>query len=415
MPHAARGLCTFAAFCLALATGARAQSFPTFSVYNFKGYTGTASSDGALPFGGTLVDRNNPNIVYGTTTQGGEYNGGAIYQMTFNPGALPTDKIIYSFKADPDLGAPTGRLYQDASGALYGGTIAGSKVNNGGIFKLTPPANGTGAWTETILYTFPAAQIIGANFNVSGLVGDGHGHLFGTIFAGRGHVFEINETGHYRSIHDFQGPDGQGPMGPVTIGPDGKLYGSTGYGGQSPCSGFGCGVIFSLARSGPTWNFAELYSFDGGAGGSLTIGHLALDAAGNIYGTNNTIGNHPDGTAFRIAPATPSAPATETVLATFTHEQPVDGIALDAAGNAYGTAQKGYREQIEYVLPATPGGQYGAPITLAALKNNASNETDGLTVTSSSTVVTIDGLVDEAISNQAGNGSVFRISLTKQP
>ena len=51
-------------------------------------------------------------------------------------------------------------------------------------------------------------------------------------------------------LYSFTGGyDGQSPLAPVTIGPDGTLYGTTiggGYTGGNYCVDGGCGVVFNL-------------------------------------------------------------------------------------------------------------------------------------------------------------------------
>ena len=57
--------------------------------------------------------------------------------------------MLYSFTAGSDGGEPLGTLIFDKQGALGGGLYVG-----GTVFKLTPPAKGLTAWTETVLYSF---------------------------------------------------------------------------------------------------------------------------------------------------------------------------------------------------------------------------------------------------------------------
>ena len=49
---------------------------------------------------------------------------------------------------------PYAGLAFDSKGALYGTTYFGGTLGFGTVFKLTPPAPGKTAWTETILYSF---------------------------------------------------------------------------------------------------------------------------------------------------------------------------------------------------------------------------------------------------------------------
>jgi uncharacterized repeat protein (TIGR03803 family) len=46
---------------------------------------------------------------------------------------------------------------------------------------------------------------------------------------------------NYTLLHTFNGQDGAAPVGNLTFGPDGKLYGTTSIGGT-----YGGGVVFQL-------------------------------------------------------------------------------------------------------------------------------------------------------------------------
>lgn len=92
-----------------------------------------------------------------------------------------------------------------------------------------------------------------------------------------------------------------------------------------------------------------LYEFMGGMDGSGPFGALIRDAAGNLYGTTS-LGGDPSctllgtslgcGTVFKL-----DTTGQETVLYTFKGERTVDsrkpGLAMDTAGNLYGTASVG--------------------------------------------------------------------------
>jgi hypothetical protein len=64
----------------------------------------------------------------------------------------------------------------------------------GTVYKLTPPALGLTAWTETVLHNFQASA--GGSKATGGLVGDPRGNLFGATelggtSLGYGTVFDI--------------------------------------------------------------------------------------------------------------------------------------------------------------------------------------------------------------------------------
>lgn len=101
--------------------------------------------------------------------------------------AQPVETVLYSFKGGTDGEFPYAGLIADAQGALYGtteGSIGGGGTlgcpiggNCGTVFKLTPPATGQTAWTETVLYSFTGGTD-GANSNAR-LIADKNGALYG--------------------------------------------------------------------------------------------------------------------------------------------------------------------------------------------------------------------------------------------
>ena len=71
---------------------------------------------------------------------------------------VPKERIIHSFLNDGHDGFyPAGSLISDAAGNLYGATTEGGTCGEycgGTIFELLPQSGG--AWSEQILYSFPA-------------------------------------------------------------------------------------------------------------------------------------------------------------------------------------------------------------------------------------------------------------------
>ena len=111
--------------------------------------------------------------------------------------------VIHDFKGGDDGAIPLAGLIFDAQGralrhdgrrwrrGLFGGSGCGT------VFKLTPPAEGETAWTETVLDRFKV------------------------------------------------GADGQEPNGGLVAGKEGELYGATAQGGGGDCYGSSCGTILS--------------------------------------------------------------------------------------------------------------------------------------------------------------------------
>ncbi|MBA3543311.1 MAG: hypothetical protein H0T83_02565 [Chthoniobacterales bacterium] len=86
-----------------------------------------------------------------------------------------------------------------------------------------------------------------------------------------------------------------------------------------------------------------IYSFTGDAGGEYCDTDVAIDAAGNLYGTSVLGGQFGGGTVWQLSPV--GAGWVHTVLYNFTGGadggEPYKGVTLDAAGNLYGSAVTG--------------------------------------------------------------------------
>jgi uncharacterized repeat protein (TIGR03803 family) len=86
-----------------------------------------------------------------------------------------------------------------------------------------------------------------------------------------------------------------------------------------------------------------IYSFTGDDGGEYCDTDVAVDAAGNLYGTSVLGGDFGGGTVWRLSPVGGSW--VHTVLYSFTGGadggEPYKGVTLDKAGNLYGTAVTG--------------------------------------------------------------------------
>jgi uncharacterized repeat protein (TIGR03803 family) len=262
-------------------------------------------------------------------------------------------------------------LIQDSTGNLYGTTHAGGTNTDandgwggGTVFKLAPPAQPSGTWTETVLYSFcSAANCTDGIWPEAGLTQDAAGNLYGTTYeggantsvngltVGGGTVFKVDTTGNESVLYSFCSvgggncTDGIWPEAGLIQDAAGNLYGTTTEGGANDY-----GTVFKVDTTG---NESVLYSFCSVGGGNCTDGWtpvagLIQDAAGNLYGTTSD-GWGGGGRVFRLTPpAQPSGTWTETVLYSFCSaancadgSRPVAGLIQDAAGNLYGTTYEG--------------------------------------------------------------------------
>ncbi len=147
-------------------------------------------------------------------------------------------------------------------------------------------------------------------------------------------------TAQERVLHSFDGYDGNLPIGNVVFDAAGNLYGVTAQGGQ-----YGYGTVFKLTPGQDgTWTESVLFTFHPYAPNNPQAG-LAIDAAGNLYGTTffGGFGLHVGfGTVFELSPAS-GGKYTEKILYQFSEDEgrPLSQPVFDAAGNMYGTCEAG--------------------------------------------------------------------------
>ncbi len=109
---------------------------------------------------------------------------------------------------------------------LYGATfgIPQSDHDFGNVYQLSPPAQSGGPWVYTNLHSFTSKQDDAAD-PVALTLGPG-GVLYGTAYAGAGSVFVLEPP--VRSGQPWSErllAQTGNSYAPVTIGPDGALYG----------------------------------------------------------------------------------------------------------------------------------------------------------------------------------------------
>lgn len=305
-------------------------------------FTYTALDSGIGPMAGVVMDA--AGNLYGTTWLGGPQGAGVAFELSppAVKGGAWTYSLLYAF-GGAGLSSPEARLALDHAGNLYGTTASGGAGGCaggcGGVFKLSPPAQAGGVWTETDLFDFGGTFEEGGG-STGGVTLDAHGALYGTTYRGSGGqsgtVFRLtppkNGGTHWTHnvLYAFAGfADGADPEAEVVFDKQGNLYGTTVYGGSgSPnCFGSPCGTVFQLmpTPTGP-WPHNVIYSFQGGTDAGYPERALTVDAAGNLHGTTG-FGGDPSctggsgdgcGTVFRLAPPSLQGGSwTETILYRF--------------------------------------------------------------------------------------------------
>lgn len=234
-------------------------------------------TNGGVPYGSLIQGIDGK--LYGLTSVGGS-SGGLTYGTIFSYDiATSTFSKIHEFN-DTDGNRPHGSLIQATDGKLYGTTRLGGSLNEGTIFSFDPVSN----------------------------------------------VF--------MKIHDFDGTNGRRPEGSLTQGIDGRLYGTTRYGGSS--LGFGYGTIFSFDITNNS--FSKIHVFDNTNGAEPTCS-LIQGTDGKFYGMTSLGGQFGNGTIFSY-----DLTSGYSVLENFDGvkgRQPYGSLLQGSDGKFYGMAGQG--------------------------------------------------------------------------
>ncbi len=316
----------------------------------------TGPPDGSEPSASLVLDAH--GNLYGTTVAGGAsgsgcygYGCGVVFRLSPTANGKWAEEVLHSFDGR-DGSAPSADLILDADGNLYGTTSQGGVYGSGTVFELTPSARG--GWKETVLHNFDGKD--GAN-PLAGLIFDAAGNLYGTTYVGGayyfGTAFQLKRGDKNRWTENVlasfnTGSIGYYPSAALVFDKAGNLYGTTA--GNS-------GSAFELnPGANGEWTEMVVHLFCSAYfctdGGNSTAA-LIFDAAGNLYGTASTGGNtgslcgneYGCGTAFRLTLGS-NGEWTETVLHAFNYDGedgtiPEAGLYRDSAGNLYGTTVRG--------------------------------------------------------------------------
>jgi uncharacterized repeat protein (TIGR03803 family) len=148
---------------------------------------------GESPWAGLIFDTY--GNLYGTTEAGGAHNVGTAFELTPGAGGKWKEKVLHTFNGEDrkDGSNPVAGLIFDTAGNVYGTTTWGGPYGWGTVFELTPNANGR--WTEKVLHFFNGDGRKDGGNPYAGLILDAAGNLYGTTTVGganvNGTVFEI--------------------------------------------------------------------------------------------------------------------------------------------------------------------------------------------------------------------------------
>jgi hypothetical protein len=308
--------------------------------------------------------------------------------------ASPRKKILYTFTGQADGAFPFAGVVSDAAGVLYGTASFGGEDGcvDGGpcgvVFSLTPPLPG-GRWTENPIYAWNDG--LGPSAPATGVVFDSKGNLYGSV---QNSIYQlaashgswtynivytnigsqslndpvVDSTGNvyfddgyvYESTPGANGTwttttitSSEAGLASLVMDKQGRLYGTNSGDGIQNCGNLklGCGLVFELIpQPGGTWQYNIIYEFLGEGTGFAPLYGVALDAEGNLYGSaevkNSKCSEGGCAIAFELSPPAVEGGAwTETPLHLF--EGGRDGYLLygsptvDNKGQVYGTSYAG--------------------------------------------------------------------------
>ena len=270
------------------------------------------NTDGAYPEAELIEGQD--GLLYGVASAGGQFGTGAVFRLRrdgsdfqrLHEFAADTDTTTVGLIRTVDGAAPRGKLVQGADGMLFGTASVGGDNGRGTVFRIAPDGS-----AFTVLYHFSATTADATTgllenadgaIPVAGLTAGGDGFFYGVTSAGgtegRGVIFRISPDGAtFQVLHNFDGPNGSRPAVELTLGSDGRLYGTTEGGGVNASNATSTlGTIFSIDVAGT--NFTRLYSFDGTVGSVPRSSLLELGSA-DFLGTVGSNGRCGYGSLYR--------------------------------------------------------------------------------------------------------------------
>ena len=198
-----------------------------------------SQSDGATPCGSLTLSG---STLYGMTSEGGPYISGTVFEINTDGSGF---QLLHSFNSlQLDGSLPSGSFALSGS-TLYGTTSIGGYYDGGTIFQISTDGSGF-----QFLHSFNLQSEGGepcGSLTISGSTL--YGMNSGGGLSGIGTIFQINTDGSgFQLLHNFTGSqaDGSLPYGSLNLSGS-TLYGMTSLGGVN-----GCGTIFSFTPPSPT-------------------------------------------------------------------------------------------------------------------------------------------------------------------
>ncbi|MCB1235836.1 MAG: hypothetical protein KDM91_12275 [Verrucomicrobiae bacterium] len=257
-------------------------------------FTGNGGANpGSYPEAGLVYG--NDGYFHGTTGYGGANGWGTVFRVTM----AGVHSVLHDFDG-ADGSHPVGTLVKGGDGNYYGTTDSGGTDSSGTAFRVTPAGVLTTMHHFDSFAAYPTGLMLASDGNFYGTtVGTGFPYPFVPGYGFYGNVFRLTPAGdHFDKtlLVDFFGDEeygtrGKHPRSRLVEGPDGNLYGGTSGGGTMDL-----GTLFRVSKDGFFTTLADLTGTGGDfPGASPASGPMIVGGDGNLYGTTNYGGVDKDG------------------------------------------------------------------------------------------------------------------------
>jgi uncharacterized repeat protein (TIGR03803 family) len=229
-------------------------------------------------------------VLYGTAYLGGNSNAGTVFKLNMDGSDFA---VLKHFDSLTTGGLPVGGLVLGPDGALYGMAYFGGDFAYGTIYRLEP--RGTFTVLKHLDQTtgiYPQTRLLsGTDGALYGMAAGGGSYDAGTLF-----TIAPDGTGFTVLKNLSSSADGDTPLGGLTEGDGGKLYGTTLRGGR-----YDWGTVFEMNSDGSGFRVLKRLNYTV-TGGALYAGLIRSN--GVLYGAASYGGDGDEfGTLFRLVPA----------------------------------------------------------------------------------------------------------------
>lgn len=226
--------------------------------------------------------------LYGTSSNGGVNNSGAIYQINLEQQKF---KKLHDFNPNTDGANPQSKMIESSNHKFYGVALNGGSQNSGTLFEYNPKDS---VFTKKIDFNGlnngknPYSKLSILNDSILfGMTSIGGIDDYGVIYQ-----YNINQN-NIQKVFDFDDTfSGSNPLKSLFLASDNVFYGTAFSGGQNEL-----GVLFKFNPS--TFSYEKLLDFNGFGNGSYPQSSF-IEIDKKLYSTTRFGGNNNAGVLYEF-------------------------------------------------------------------------------------------------------------------